>query len=338
MDFRHFLDKQTQIINKRVEQTFVRKLKNIEKTEPKLGELYKEFIKVSGGGKGLRGGLVVLGYQIAGGKKLNEILDAAVAAEIFQTAILAQDDVIDKSILRRGKQSLYQALGGDHKAISEAICLSDLGFFHCFDLFLELKVDDLAKLKAIKLFSETVSQTLLGVLLDIEASSDWENFSEDKVLKISYLKTARYTVSGPLMLGVVLAGGNQALLDRMRKFGDNLGIAFQIQDDILGIFGKEELTGKSNSDINEGKATILTSYVLGRANKKNIETLKKYYGKDVKERGIKEVFTQSGALEYAKSKMRDYADLAGQDIKSMKIDEDDKSMLTSLVKYLINYQ
>src|SRR5579859_4403380 len=101
-------------------------------------------------------------------------------------------------------------------------------------------------------------ETAVGEILDIEIPHQKLPQKEQDVINVAHLKTARYTVTGPLLTGAILAGADQALQDIIKRFGDNLGIAFQIQDDILGVFGSEVEIGKSvSSDIEEGKLTLL---------------------------------------------------------------------------------
>ena len=341
MDFAQFLKKQAQVIDKRLEESLFKTSGEVAGVSPGLEKIFQKFSESSKGGKRIRGGLVLLGYQISGGKDLNKVLDAAVAYEIFQTAILAQDDVIDKSLFRRLKPSLYNSLGGDHKAISETICLSDLGFFICFKLLSALEVEDSSKIsgaalqvKAISLFSQSLAQTVLGQMLDIETPFFKKGFLEKDTLKIALLKTAAYTISGPLLLGATLAGADAKILKQLKVFGDNLGVAFQIQDDILGVFGDEKLTGKpTGDDIKECKATLLISYAQKKGSNEETGILEKYYGNpEVNKKGIeaiKEIFIKTGALDYAKDQAEVYFEKARQALKGL-----EQGLLYSLIDFL----
>lgn len=195
----------------------------VKKISLQLLPLVDKFIESCGGGKRLRGKLVLLGYKLAAGKQNREVLKIAAAYEIMHAAILAHDDIIDQSLTRRDKPSLYKAVGTE-----QAITLADLGFFLAIKIIAESKFPEKAKNEALKLFSQTMMDTAIGQMLDIQKS--------DPVL-VRKLKTAKYTVAGPLQLGAVLAGGKLDLLD---QFGTNLGIAFQIKDDILD---KEAIDG-----------------------------------------------------------------------------------------------
>lgn len=334
MDFQEYLQKHAQLIELRQTQILDQTLKDMSVVSPVLGRLFKKFSESSQGGKRIRGALVLLGYEIAGGKNLAKIIDAAVAFEIFQTAILAQDDVIDKSLIRRTKPSLYSALGGDHKAVSETICLSDLGFFLSFDLLSALKIEPELKVKAINLFSKTLTKTVLGEMLDIETPFLERDFSEADSLNISLLKTAAYTIAGPLLLGATLAGADSKTLNQLKDFGGNLGIAFQIQDDILGIFGEENKTGKSNlDDIKDRKATLMIAYAQKNADLNQKDILRKYYGDvNIDSKGlekVRDVFIETGALQFAKTKAEQYFQKAKASLKQV-----EGGVLYSLIDFL----
>lgn len=334
MDFEEFLKKYAQLVNKETEKVLGSAVEDGKQIHPRLGKLMDEFLECSRGGKNLRGVLVLLGFQIAGGKNFESIIPAGVAFEIFQTAILAQDDVIDKSEIRRSRASLYKSLGGDHRAVSETLCLSDIGIFLSFRTLSSLKVGEAIKNRAINFFSQTLTQTVWGELLDIELPYLGKEFKDQDVLKISLLKTARYTISGPLILGALLAGADITLVKKLQNFGDNLGIGFQIQDDILGVFGNEKEMGKpADSDIKEGKATLLAAFALKNSEANDLDLLKKYYGDEsismAQVEMIKGIFEKSGALEYAKAQAQRYFKQARSALK-----EGQEGLLYSLVDFI----
>lgn len=335
MDFGNFLNINKADLDSRLDFILSQKLAEIGKINPGLKPLFKEFIKAVKGGKRLRGNLVLLGYKLAGGKNPKSVLDAACAFEIFQTAILAQDDIIDQSGKRRGKLSLYTALGGNHHGISQAISLSDLGMFLSFKLLSELEIDPKIKIRAINLFSSMAFDLSVGEMLDVEMPYFKGDFTEKDVLKIARFKTAKYTILGPLMIGAMLASAKNDYLEKLKNFGDNLGIAFQIQDDIFGIFGKEEITGKSSdSDIKECKATLLIAYAQENGTEKQRRILEKFYGNpevnQVQVQDLKKVFKESGALDYAESRTEKYFN------KALKFLDKNDEELRSLVDFLKN--
>lgn len=303
MNFEEYLNDNAVLVEKHLEKILQKYSVAFGGNNPLLKIKFQEFVKASRGGKRLRGVLVLLGNRIAGGSSIKKVLDAAAAIEIFQTAILAQDDFFDKSKTRRGNPSLHQALGGNHKAISEAVCLSDLGFFISF------KMLGVSGMKVLNAFSQSLIDTVLGEMLDITLL--YQDSSEKDVLEIAMLKTASYSFSAPLVIGAVHGGGKTGLLKKLKEFGTNVGIAYQIQDDILGIFGEEQVLGKStDSDIKEGKVTLMIMQALKLAGKGDQKIIKSIYGKKnatIGERNrLKDLFARLGALDYAKSAAEEY--------------------------------
>lgn len=307
---------------------------------PKLSPLTDIFTNAWEGGKRLRGTLVKLGYEIVTGQNNPEVLKAAVAYEIFQTSILAHDDIIDLSPTRRGKPTLYRQLGGDHYAISQTICLGDIGFFLSVRLISNSDFEPDIKNQAVNAFTRMVINTGLGEMLDIELSHPPFSRLEKDVLTIHRLKTAYYTIVDPMEIGAILAGANPKLLKSIEVFGENLGIAFQIQDDILGVFGDEKTLGKSvTSDIEEGKNTLLITYALEHSDKAQLAILSKYYGQGKigqKELNlIKKVFEDSSSLDYSRKKALKYVKTAKKVIPQMTKNPEHIKILEQMADFLV---
>ena len=224
MNFKDFLKVESAKVETASSNLLSQWEKEVNKTSKTLIPLTKAFKKANKGGKVIRGVLCELGYEIASSKSDKEIIKVAAAYEIFHTSILAHDDIIDQSVIRRGQSSLYQSLGGDHFGISQAICLADAGFFLAIKIISESSFPDSEKNKAIRFFAETMLDTAMGQMLDISGGD---------LTTIMKLKTAKYTIAGPLQIGAILAGGKDELIKVLGEFGEDLGIAFQIQDDIL---------------------------------------------------------------------------------------------------------
>lgn len=221
MNLKTILNSNARMLNKEEINILNDQRKKIQNISPDLASLFDEFIKANKGGKKIRGFLVRLGYELAGGRDKESILTPAAAYEIFHTSILAHDDIIDQSPTRRGRPSLYKSVG-----VEQAITLADAGFFLAMKIISESKFEEKLKNEALKMFSKTMIDTAIGQMLDI-AHGDPQT--------VALLKTARYTIAGPLILGAILAGlgPTSPRLRRVWEFGENLGIAFQIRDDIL---------------------------------------------------------------------------------------------------------
>lgn len=211
----------------------------VKKISPKLLPLVDKFIESCYGGKRIRGNLVLLGYKLAAGKQNREVLKVAAAYEIMHSSILAHDDIIDQSFTRRGKPSLYKSVG-----IEQTITLADLGFFLAIRIIAESKFPEKLKNQALRIFSQTMVDTAIGQMLDIQKG--------DRAT-IMRFKTAKYTVSGPLLLGATLAGGK---LDQLDQFGIYLGVAFQIKDDILDKEAKSQDLANALKYMNKARKII----------------------------------------------------------------------------------
>ncbi len=228
---------------------------------------------VLSGGKRLRAAFLYYGYIAANGREEEQIVDAAISIEFIHAFLLMHDDIIDRDDLRHGVTTLhryYADMGKqffpdkdtEHFGNSMGIIIGDmLGAFGNDIIFrsdfpLELKFQALSKLQDI------VSYTVIGQARDVYMEYKGEA-TEEEILSMYRNKTAKYTVEGPLHLGGILAGAPQALLDGFTAYAIPLGIAFQIQDDILGLYGSAEHIGKPvGSDIQEGKITLLVSRAL----------------------------------------------------------------------------
>ncbi len=344
MDFKRYLNETAKILDKEISKILDEWEKEVGKISPKLIPLAQAFIKACSGGKRIRGTLVRLGYEMtqthlpgevtgvtASSHLEGGILKVGAAYEIFHTSILVHDDIMDESPIRRGKPTLFKALGGDHRGTSLAITLADLGFFLAIKIISESKFPNKEKNEALRLFSKTVVNTTVGQILDIQ--------KEDPILT-SRLKTAQYTICGPLALGAILAGADKKLLGLLGLFGENLGMAFQIHDDILGVFGDEKKVGKSvTSDIDEGKNTLLITYALEHTDLNQKEILNKYYGKGKLSKSglleIRKIFKECGSLRFSRQKEVEYVEEAKKVIPKITIDYRLSRMLTQMADFLV---
>jgi len=363
MTFHEYLQKNAKQIDLEIETFFQDWSKDVEQVSSRLLPLTNTLVDACRGGKRIRGALVMLGYEMSLFEKRRRsfagaqddkagdggILRAAVAYEIFQAAILVHDDIIDKSPLRRGKPSLYARLGGDHIGKSLATCLGDIGFFLAFRLIADSKFPEKEKNRALSIFSKAMLETGLGELLDVELSMDSRVKPEDDndggvmsdIVTVYRFKTAFYTITAPLLLGGVLGGLSEGSLDSIRIFGQNLGIAFQIQDDINDIFSDKKQLGKElGGDIREGKKTLLYAYASEHANKRQREILEKYYGNiniGQKEIGVvKEVLVETEALEYTLSEASKYSKKAKESISEITQNERFQKLFLEMAEYFVN--
>lgn len=318
-----------------------------------------ELIRMNSEGKFLRASLIALGYKSFSKENDTKYLPLTAAYETFQTSILIHDDIIDNADLRRGKVTIpksYEKRFNEyeykdkefssksrHISDSLGICIGDLGFYLASKIMLDNYFEDKNFHNILNLYNKIVINTIKGEIIDVALPFKEQYLknitSESAVMEIYHLKTAWYSIIGPFSLGMALAGAEQDKIDKLEEILNNLGIAFQIKDDILGIFGCEDEIGKSaSSDVSEFKQTILYAYLV----ENNVEMLKEmneFYGKEslTKEdiNRVKAIFTESGALDYATEKMEKLFEQSKGMLDSIDFIQDDyKSILYGFMKYL----
>lgn len=297
------------------------------------------FIEYCLGGKRLRAFLVKTGYVLFGKESDDNILLPALSYEVFQTAILAHDDIIDKSEQRRFKPSMYVKFGGDHEGISKAIFCADIGLVCALDMIEKSDFEPQIKNKAVVHQNKIFVSTMAGELFDFELSKQ-NSCSLQDIIDMYLMKTAPYTVSGPLVLGAIFAGQGEDIQSKLFEYGNLVGCAFQIKDDILGIFSSQQQTGKSDlSDMREGKKTVLSLHFVQNANDDDKAKFENIYGKAGANENdleiIKELFVKSGSLEFANNMCRDYIDKANMILNEMNVDENQKQMLLQMNGYIL---
>lgn len=249
MNFEEYLKINAQKIETELNKILLEFLEDTRKVDQRLLTFAKGFKNACLGGKRIRGVLVKLGNEIAMSSWLdqdledsgvsgyppdpqNDIFKIGAGLEILHTGLLIHDDIIDQSPQRRGQPSLHQILGGDHYGISQAITLGDIGLTLGFKVITQSNFPSDSKIKALEYLSQVVIKTGFGQVLDVEFSL--KKNTKEKDIKLLYsLKTAKYTIAGPLIIGALLGGADEKLVKMLGDFGENLGIAFQIQDDIL---------------------------------------------------------------------------------------------------------
>ena len=326
-----------------------------EKIKEDSNELVKEnlelFSNLNSDGKLVRGILVNLGYYLLkDNKDYSKYL--SLSYEVAQTAILTHDDIIDNDPKRRGKDTIHYANYNKYKKYSEeakhlsesiAICIGDYGLYDANRIIAEYYCDDKNLAKVITNFNQTILTTIRGELIDVILPFqskynliDTSNI-EENIMEIYRLKTSHYTIIGPLSIGLLLAGGTEEMISDIEKFGEKVGIAFQIQDDILGIFSNEMQKNK-DSDIKEFKQTVLYSYVINTDYK---DEFMKYYGneslaeKDIET--VKDILIKSKAYDYAINMMNDYYDEGIKLLNEISwIKEDKKILIEGFIEYLRN--
>lgn len=303
------------------------------------------------GGKRIRGALTMVGYEMCGGQNRDMIVQAARAMEMFHAYLLICDDIQDRSPIRRGKPSAHEFLAayhrkhrlkGDasHAGVSLALNAALAGAHAAQIVLANLNAEPQLRLNALSITNRTLGITEHGQTYDI-MNELVKTPSEQDIWRTLEWKTAQYSFVNPLHVGMVLAGAGCRETDAITPFARHLGIAFQIADDVLGVFGDEAELGKSPmDDIREGKGTLLTMYALKHAQPEDRAFLQQCLGNAQLTQAdfarCKDIIERSGARAQTESLAAQQLAIARESFEATKTlwTADGASFLEGLATYL----
>ncbi|MFM1953001.1 MAG: hypothetical protein RL187_210 [Actinomycetota bacterium] len=284
------------VVESRLQAFLQDRAEDIENISPELDHIVGYVNSMLSGGKRFRARFCYWGWRaientdalpdVSDGRETLEdaapVIALATCLEVFHAAALVHDDIMDNSDTRRGLPAAHKAFehihqerrwagASDHFGISTALLVGDLLLAWSDDLLgsaLNGLPEDI-QLATRTQFSTMRQEVTLGQYLDIHEEAAWLHTQEDqrldRALRVVTYKSAKYSMEAPLLIGASLAGATPAQLDDLTSFGLPLGIAFQLRDDLLGVFGDSEVTGKpSGDDLREGKRTALIALAEAR--------------------------------------------------------------------------
>jgi geranylgeranyl diphosphate synthase, type I len=270
------------------------------------------------GGKRLRPAFAYWGWRAVSERAEDPVEPPSIirlisALELLQACALVHDDVIDSSATRRGLPTVHRLFADRHRVsnwhgsseqfgISAAILLGDLALVWADDIVAtaDLPIDAYRRVQ--RVWAAIRTEVLGGQYLDIVAEASGAE-TVASAMTVNVYKTASYTISRPLQLGVAAAADRPDVLAAFHEFGTSLGVAFQLRDDVLGVFGDPAVTGKpSGDDLRSGKRTVLLAEAVERAEKVDpvgAKLLRTSVGTELTEAQVKElclVIESVGAL------------------------------------------
>lgn len=296
-------------------------------------------------GKRLRASFVYYAYLLGNKGEINEeIWKAAEAVEIVHTALLMHDDFMDRDEVRRSKPTtqVFFADGDSHYGDCMAVNLGDVVLCLGFERLLDCDFAVEKVKAAMKKMLRGIANTAYGQAYDVSLPRLGE-LTEEKVMSLHRAKTAIYTYENPLFIGGILSGIETDALEVLRQYSVDGGVAFQLQDDILGVFGDEEKTGKSaNSDLVQGKVTLLAVKVLEMGSEMQKEAFLKVWGKpdadSAETEAAKKAIKESGAYEYSVEVARNLAKRAVESafkLRSMNLNPVAIDYLEGIALYMV---
>lgn len=297
---------------------------------------------VLGGGKRLRPRFAYWGWRAAGGNTDEpSLITAASSLELLHACALVHDDVMDASDTRRGKPAAHTAFAAMHRehrwsgepnsfGAAAAILLGDLLLSWSDALFASANAGAAAR----AVYDLMREHVMAGQYLDVLVQARGE-YSAEQALRVIEFKTSKYTVEGPLHLGAAIAGGSAATLDALSSYGRALGEAFQLRDDVLGVFGDPSVTGKpAGDDLREGKQTLLTALAMQTATPEQSGILRAGLGNPDLDgqriEALREVMVATDALAAVETRISERTEQARAALESPAIDDSARDGLDAL--------
>ncbi|MEV4756480.1 polyprenyl synthetase family protein [Micromonospora sp. NPDC049559] len=273
---------------------------------------------VLAGGKRLRPLFCYWGWRGAGGADGTPIVVAAAALELFHAFALIHDDIMDGSERRRGEPSVHQLFADLHARSAwrgdagsygrnTALLCGDLCAAWSDQMFHECGLSTDEVHQGYRIFSLMRTEVIAGQYLDLVSGVG--DGSVASALTVIRMKAARYTVTRPLQIGAALAGAGADLMTALAAFGDPLGDAFQLRDDVLGVFGDPAVTGKSIlDDLREGKRTVMMALARDSADRNQALRIKTLFGNPGLDADgaaeLREIIVATGALDRIEQMIR----------------------------------
>jgi geranylgeranyl diphosphate synthase type I len=287
----------------------------LEEVSPECGPLVEAIAEFMRGGKRLRAAFCYWGWRGAGGRDDEAILTAAAALELFQAAALIHDDVMDDSDTRRGMPAVHRRFATVHRGagwvgdgerfgLAGAVLAGDLCLVWSDEMLAGSGLAPHALARGRAVFDRMRTELMGGQYLDMleqAVAAQHPGGSVERARRVIRYKSAKYTIEHPLLLGGALAGAAAPLMATYSAYGLPLGEAFQLRDDVLGVFGDPGETGKpAGDDLREGKRTVLVAEALERATPAQAGLLRRLLGDPALDAAgvetLRQVIVETGAL------------------------------------------
>lgn len=341
-----------QLINAELNSFFEKSILVAAEIDPSYERLWRGmYTLIQSGGKRLRPQMVLMTYEAFGGKDSASIIPVAAAQELLHFSLLIHDDIIDRDYVRYGVPNItgqskiayseYFSSKDDllHFANGSAIIAGDLMLSGAYRLIAgsSLPAETIASVQ--QLLSVGILGVAGGQLLDTEFS--FMPYQKGGALKVAAYKTASYSFITPLLIGATLAGASSRQKSVLKEYAKALGIAYQLTDDLLGVFGDEAMTGKSSTgDITEGKRTYLAEMAFDAFTGSEEATFMQAFGNpsatEAEVKTAKQLLISSGAKQQTERKIAEYADSALEQLATLQLADEHHQQLTGMVSKATN--
>lgn len=312
---------------------------------PELGPVADALADFLDGGKRLRPAFAYWGCRAAGGQGSDALVRAVGALELVQACALIHDDVMDGSDTRRGKPAVHKRFAALHAAeayrgdadrfgTAAAILLGDVCLIWADEMLDRSGMPADALERGRPVWDEMRTEIMAGQYLDVLAQAQGGH-SVERAIRVVRYKAAKYTVERPLHLGAALAGAGPDLVETLSRYALPIGEAFQLRDDVLGVFGDPAETGKpAGDDLREGKRTLLLAYAVERATPAQNALVDRHLGDpDLDVEGVdalRGVLVETGALARTEERISSLTARARDALKTAPVDAEAADALAEL--------
>jgi len=319
---------------------------------PDVTPLLDSVTELLSGGKRLRPAFCYWGWRGAADLPLTQdpdfesaVVQAATALEFLQGCALIHDDVMDGSDTRRGLPAAHRQFaamhrgnqwigGSDRFGEGAAILLGDLCLSWADELLLTSHLPAESLIRAKRVYNEMRTELMAGQYLDLLEQARGGG-SIERALRVVCFKSAKYTIERPLHIGAAIAQAPISVFESYSGYGLPLGEAFQVRDDILGVFGDPEVTGKpAGDDLREGKRTVLIAIATERADDSHLRELRENHGEQLLQpEGVailREIIESTGALTYTENLIGELFNRAVESLSNPELNPDAVEVLRQL--------
>jgi geranylgeranyl diphosphate synthase type I len=337
-------------VHKVLEDFLSRQTEALEAVSPDCAPMAEAVADLMRGGKRLRPAFCYWAWRGAGGVDGEAILAAAASLEFFQAAALIHDDVMDDSDTRRGMPAVHRRFATVHRAagwtgdgerfgMAGAVLVGDLCLIWSDELFTASGLPPAELARGRTVFDQMRTELMGGQYLDMleqAVAAQRTDGAVERARRVIRYKSAKYTIEHPLLIGGRLAGADDELLRAYSAYGLPLGEAFQLRDDVLGVFGDPSQTGKpAGDDLREGKRTVLIAKALERATPAQTATVRRLLGDpglDADGVGaLREIIVSTGALDAVEQLIDSLVAESRAALSTAGLDEPARSILADLV-------
>lgn len=299
------------------------------------------------GGKRMRPSFAYWGWRAVRRAEDDDaaLVTAAASLELLHACALVHDDVMDASDTRRGRPATHAAFADLHRrsgwtgdaelfGAAAAILLGDLLLSWADAMFADAGLPAAVMPATRRVYDDMRQLVMAGQYLDVMVQARGE-FSVIDALRVAEFKTSKYTVEGPLHFGAAAAGASAETFAVLSAYGLPLGEAFQLRDDILGVFGDPERTGKpAGDDLREGKRTLLVALAMENASPAQAELLRRQLGNRTMDESVvaalRDVIEHTGALAQVEIRIAQRATEASNALQNRAISDAARAALESL--------